>query len=276
MIAIADPAGPKSSAEEHQLRTIAELTQTVSASRLSTWQRCRLQFYFRYVAGIHKAPSPAQHIGGTIHTVLERWNLARWRGIQLSENELKQTFAQAWTIWQEGEQIEWNGEEEKSRSAAWNVLQHYLRNTPITAHEKPEAVEVGVEAELSTHGLPTLVGVIDLVRSGGRIVDFKTSARTPDPKMLAHRSETQTSTYGVLYREATGAKENGIELHHLIKTNKPKLVVNEFGPVSEAQITRLFRVIEAYVNGLQREDFVPSPGLQCGSCEFFQECRAWR
>ena len=276
MIAIADPAGPKTSAEEHQLRTIAELTQTVSASRLSTWQRCRLQFYFRYVAGIHKAPSPAQHIGGTIHTVLERWNLARWRGIQLSENELKQTFAQAWTIWQEGEQIEWNGEEEKSRSAAWNVLQHYLRNTPITAHEKPEAVEVGVEAELSTHGLPILVGVIDLVRSGGRIVDFKTSARTPDPKMLAHRSETQTSTYGVLYREATGAKENGIELHHLIKTNKPKLVVNEFGPVSEAQITRLFRVIEAYVNGLQREDFVPSPGLQCGSCEFFQEFRAWR
>ena len=31
-------------------RTIAELTKTVSASRLSTWQRCRLQFYFRYVA----------------------------------------------------------------------------------------------------------------------------------------------------------------------------------------------------------------------------------
>jgi hypothetical protein len=31
-------------------RTIAELTKTVSASRLATWQRCRLQFYFRYVA----------------------------------------------------------------------------------------------------------------------------------------------------------------------------------------------------------------------------------
>jgi len=120
------------------------------------------------------------------------------------------------------------------------------------------------------------VGVIDLVRSGGRIVDFKTSARTPDAKMLAHTSETQTSTYGVLYREATGGKENGIELHHLIKTKKPKLVVNEFDPVTEAQITRLFHVIEAYVDGLQRDDFVPSPGLQCGSCEFFQECRAWR
>jgi CRISPR/Cas system-associated exonuclease Cas4 (RecB family) len=276
MIAVADPPAPATAAEQNQPRTIAELTQTVSASRLSTWQRCRLQFYFRYVGGIRKAPSPSLHIGTTVHTVLQQWNLARWHKRQLNIEALKGIFSQAWAIWQEGETIEWDGKEEKSRSAAWNVLQHYLRNTPITADEKPEAVEVGVEADLSAHGLPILVGVIDLVRSGGRIVDFKTSARTPDPKMLAHTTETQTSTYGVLYREATGGKENGIELHHLIKTKQPKLVVNEFGPVSEAQITRLFHVIEAYVNGLQRADFVPSPGVQCASCEFFQECRAWR
>ena len=275
MTAVADPPVPTAGVEENQPRTIAELTQTVSASRLSTWQRCRLQFYFRYVAGIQKAPSPSLHIGTTIHTVLQQWNLARWHKRQLNVEALKGIFSQAWATWQEGETIEWDGNEEKSKSAAWNVLQTYFRDTPITADEKPEAVEVGVEADLSAHGLPTLVGVIDLVRSGGRIVDFKTSARTPDAKMLAHTTETQTSTYGVLYREATAAKENGIELHHLIKTKKPKLVVNEFGPVSEAQITRLFHVIEAYVNGLQRTDFVPSPGIQCSSCEFFSECRAW-
>jgi CRISPR/Cas system-associated exonuclease Cas4 (RecB family) len=276
MMAVAEPPAPTADVEENQSRSIAELTQTVSASRLSTWQRCRLQFYFRYVAGIQKAPTPAQHVGSTLHKVLQEWNLARWHKRQLNVEALKGIFSQAWAIWQEGETIEWDGKEEKCKSSAWNVLQHYLRTTPITAEEKPEAVEVGVEADLAAHGLPTLVGVIDLVRSGGRIVDFKTSARTPNAKMLAHTTETQTSTYGVLYREATGGKENGIELHHLIKTKQPKLVVNEFGPVTEAQITRLFHVIEAYVNGLQRDDFVPSPGLQCGSCEFFQECRAWR
>jgi CRISPR/Cas system-associated exonuclease Cas4 (RecB family) len=276
VIAIADPPAPSTGAEENQPRTIAELTQTVSASRLSTWQRCRLQFYFRYVSGIQKAPSPALHIGTTIHTVLQQWNLARWHCERLSTEQLNEIFSRAWTIWQEDQQIVWNGKEQACKSAAWNALQLYLRKTPIPADEKPEAVEVGVEADLSGHGLPVLVGVIDLVRSRARIVDFKTSARTPDPKMLAHTTETQTSTYGVLYREATGEKENGIELHHLIKTKKPKLVVSEFGPVSEAQITRLFHVIEAYVNGLQRDDFVPSPGLQCASCEFFQECRAWR
>jgi CRISPR/Cas system-associated exonuclease Cas4 (RecB family) len=120
------------------------------------------------------------------------------------------------------------------------------------------------------------VGVIDLVRTGGRIVDFKTSARKPDVELLAHTAETQTTSYGLLYREATGGKENGIEIHHLIKTKQPKIVVNELGPVTEAQIARLLRVIEAYLKKVAREDFVPSPGIQCAACEFFNECRAWR
>jgi len=40
-------------------------------------------------------------------------------------------------------------------------------------------VEVSFEADLS--GLPMLVGIIDLVRPGGKIVGFKTSAAKPQP-----------------------------------------------------------------------------------------------
>ena len=162
------------------------------------------------------------------------------------------------------------------KCATWNLIELYLRDTPIAPDEKLEAVEVGLEADLTGHGLPTLVGVIYLVRAGGRIVDFKTSARKPDTELLPHTTETQTTSYGLLYREATGGKEAGIEIHHLIKTKHPKIVVNELGPVTEAQISRLFRIIEAYLKGVAREDFVPSPGIQCAACEFFNECRAWR
>ncbi|HEY6155653.1 MAG TPA: PD-(D/E)XK nuclease family protein [Candidatus Udaeobacter sp.] len=257
-------------------RTIAELTKTISASRLSTWQRCRLQFYFRYVAGIQKSPTPALHIGTTVHTVLQQWNLARWHGRKLEVQELKEIFSRAWIIWQEGEQIDWAGNEETVKAATWDLIQLYLCETPIAPDEKPEGVEVGVEADLSGHGLPLLVGVIDLVRTGGRIVDFKTSARKPDTELLAHTAETQTTSYGLLYREATGGKENGIEIHHLIKTKQPKIMVSDLGPVTDTQVTRLFRVVEAYLKGVAREDFVPSPGVQCAACEFFNECRAWR
>jgi hypothetical protein len=59
------------------------------------------------------------------------------------------------------------GEKEQAvKSATWDLIESYLRETPIAPDEKPEAVEVGVEADLSGHGLPLLVGVIDLLRAG--------------------------------------------------------------------------------------------------------------
>src|SRR5205807_336915 len=137
------------------------------------------------------------------------------------------------------------------------------------ANEMPEAVEVPMETDLSRYGLPTLVGILDLVRSGGRIVDFKTAGKTPKPEDAIHQNETQLSCYSVLYREATGKPEVGRELHHLVKLKKPKLVITSMDPMNETQRVRLFKMMESYVEGLAREDFVPSPGFHCCGCEFF-------
>jgi len=184
-------------------------------------------------------------------------------------------FEAAWTQ-PEGQAVVWEeGEETTSKANALAVIQTYLRETPIPVDEKPEGVEVSVEIDLASHGLPILVGVLDLVRAGGRIVDFKTTARTPDPVMIRHTTEVQTTGYALLYREATGSRESGIELHHLVKLKTPKLVVTEFGSATEQQVTRLFHVIDAYVDDLERRDPVPSPGLQCASCDFLGECRGW-
>lgn len=76
----------------------------------------------------------------------------------------------------------------------------YLRDTPIPAEEKPEAVEVRVEADLARHELPTLVGIIDLVRPGGSIVDFKTSAAPRTPS----RSSTATKPSSPPTASSTG------------------------------------------------------------------------
>ena len=156
------------------------------------------------------------------------------------------------------------------------MLQTYFAGTPIKADEKPEAVEVPVEADLSKHGLPRLIGILDLVRAGGTIVDFKTSGKTPDAAQVQHLHELQLSCYGVLYRDATGKKESGFELHHLVKLKTPKLVVTAIGQMTEGQKSRLFRSMESYMDGLGRKDFVPSPGFHCAACEYFRECRSWK
>ncbi len=276
MIAFADPP-PAAQPVPQPGRSIEELTSTVSASRLSTWLQCRLKFHLRYVAGVSKPPSAALHVGKTVHAVLQQWSLARWRNAPLDDDAITAVFEQAWGMPEGAEPIAWEAEEEAgSKANALALVQTYLRETPIPLDEKPEGVEVSVEMDLTSHGLPTLIGVLDLVRAGGRIVDFKTTGRTPDPKMVRHTTEVQTTGYALLYREATGQRESGIELHHLIKLKTPKLVVTEAGPATEQQVNRLFHLMEAYVDDLERRDPIPSPGLQCASCEFLGECRGWQ
>ena len=254
--------------------TIAHLRKTVSPSRLTLFLQCRLKFWFRYVAGITKPKTAALHVVTAVHSVLKAWNKARWKSQPLTLKQLHDEFSKAWTD-DEGGQVKWDdGEEDEEKMTGWRLVETYIRESKIPDSLKPDAVEVPVEAELHAHGLPKLIGVLDLVQ-GGRIIDYKTLGQTPNPEKAAHTNGVQISSYAVLYREATGKRENGIELHHLVKTKSPKLVITALEPMTDAQQSRLFRLMDAYTEGLGNADFVPSPGLQCASCEFFNECRAW-
>ncbi|MGD0813280.1 MAG: PD-(D/E)XK nuclease family protein, partial [Verrucomicrobiota bacterium] len=142
-------------------RTIETLSATVSASRISCWQQCRLKFYFRYVVSIPKRATAALHIGKVVHAILQAWNMARWKGQAFSSELLQGLFEKDWRDRQARSAIRWDGEEDEQRTNTWTLLQTYFAETPIKANERPEAVEVPVEAQLPA-GLPKLVGIIDL------------------------------------------------------------------------------------------------------------------
>lgn len=248
----------------------------ISASRLKCFQECRLKFYFRYVERIPTITSPALFIGTVTHAVLQQWNLARWRGEPSDTKTMEPVFEKHWTLDQPEGGIDWNGKEDGVYDKTWNMLKYYFSSTPIPVDEKPEAVEVVVESDLLEQGLPPLKGIIDLVREGGRIVDFKTAARTPSSPMVEHHNDVQLGCYALLYRESTGHDESGFELHHLIKTKEPKLVVTAMEPMAPDQIRCLKLQMESYVQGVQMEDYVPSPGQQCMWCDYFVQCQRWK
>lgn len=272
MIAVVDPGTAPAVSPPSEAEILRRLKETVSPSRLTLFLQCRLKFFFRHVARITKPKPAALHVGTSVHAVLKAWNKARWREQPLTLTQLYQEYARAWV--ENEEPVQWDNDEGEQMRIGWRLVETYFRESGIPESVKPDAVEVPVEADLQQHGLPTLIGILDLVQQG-RIIDFKTASTTPNSERVAHTTEVQTSTYAILYREATGQRETGIELHHLVKLKNPKLVITALPAMSDDQQTRLFRLMEAYVDGLERRDFVPSPGLQCVSCEFFNECRAW-
>lgn len=274
-IAAADVPAIPQPAKAIAFNRVAELGKTISASRLNLWLQCRLKFFFRYVIQVPKPPTASMHAGTTAHRVLQEWSLARWRGESLSLPHLKQRFYLNWVGLQKDVPIAWNGEERGQLELAWRVMEHYFRVTPIKADEPPEGVELPLKSDLGHCGLPTLVGIVDLVRSGGRIVDFKVVGRTPDAGQLVQAHEIQLTGYSILYRERTARTESGLELHHLVKTKVPKLIVSSLPSINDRQRARFFRLVESYQAGLARQDFVPSPGFHCAGCDYFEECRHW-
>src|SRR5258708_2332318 len=245
MISLVEPVNSAPASLPAKPNPIETLQKTVSASRLICWSQCRLKFFFRYVQQIPKRPTPALHYGSVVHLVLKAWNMSRWRKLPFKVEQFKQLFGARWA--EQPSRIYWDGGESTQKTGAWGLLEMYFLATPIKANEMPEAVEVPIESDLSKHGLPTLRGILDLVRAGGRIVDFKTAAKKPDPEDAAHQNDIQMSCYSVLYREATGHRESGRELHHLVKTKSPKLVITALGPMTEVLQVRLFRIMDSYV-----------------------------
>lgn len=258
-----------------EAEVLAGLRATISPSRLSLFLQCRLKFWFRYVRRLQKPTTPALHLGKSVHAALKAWSKARWRRQVLEGEQLKAEYLRCWgESTESGEAGTWEGEEEKFRSMGWSLVETYLQETPIPQNSAPDAVEVPVEADLSPHGLPRLIGVLDLVQCGV-IVDFKTAATTPSPDRVAHNNEIQTTAYALLYRATNDVSERGFEIHTLVKLKTPKLIVAVLPPMSNGQQTRFFRLIESYLAGLDRGDWMPSPGLHCAACEYFKECRSW-
>ncbi len=264
---------PKQS-ERSEKDIIAGLQKTVSASRLSLYLQCRLKFYYRYVLRLKKPKTPSLHVGNSVHAVLKSWNKARWLQKPLTLKQAHDAYLEAWDDTSEGK-IYWEPEEEaEERTTGWRLVDTYLRESHVPAETKPDAVEVPVEANLVNYGLPTLIGILDLVQQR-EIIDYKTASTTPNPEKTAHTNEIQTTCYALLYRHNTGHNEKGIQIHHLVKLKNPKIVIVKLPPMTSQQQLRLFRQMEAYLEGIERRDFIPSPGMQCSSCQYITECRQW-
>jgi len=257
-------------------RSEPDLLRYLSASRLKCWQTCRRQFFFRYVERLTVPTAPALFIGRQIHEVLRQWNWAKWKDEPLSPEQLRAVLTESWERDAAKEFIPWKKRRRMKPSPGTKpgpCSRPTSPNRPVVPDERPEGVEVQVECSLGV-GTPA---ALRHHRSGAGHPDGSstTSRRpaVPSEGMAEHQHSTQLSVYALLYRSATGERETGFELHHLIKTKVPKVIISTYGPMSAAMESELFFLIDDYLDGIAREAWVPSPGQHCAWCDHLSSCR---
>ena len=249
----------------------------VSVSRLKGFLSCRLRFHFEKVLAIPKPVSPALHFGRAVHAALQWFNKARWRGGDTSETAVVAAFVESFANPEPGQPVEWSDADEPGelRTKGENLLRAFLAANVHPLGEKPMGVEVAVEAHHPDLALP-LFGVLDLVQSNRRVVDYKTCASTPDPSLEAWNHQIMTTAYSLLVEQATEAPSTGTDLVFLVKTKAPKIIVHPVEPPTQVQRDRFARLVEIYATGVANERVYPSPGQHCAWCSYRRECAAWK
>ena len=66
--------------------------------------------------------------------------------------------------------------------------------------------------------------------------------------------------------------EEGLEIRSLVKTKVPKIEYHRYATRTDAHFRRLFRIVRAYLDDLDRGSFIHRPGFGCTMCDFRSEC----
>ncbi len=246
----------------------------MSASRLKSFLTCRLKFFYEKVLQLPAPTTPNLQIGKAVHAGLEALHKAQWAGEIPTTPDILQAYQEAYSALEEQDAVEYG---QKSREDCLQIgertLRAYLKSDLATDPRPIRGVEAYLRREPDELPIP-LVGVVDLVRDNTSI-DFKTVGSTPDLKEEAWSHELQMTMYFLLLADATGEVPGQAELVYLVKTKTPKVIRYQLPPIDLIQLERFKRLTDVYIEGNQRQEYFPSPGMHCRWCSFRSRCRAW-
>ncbi|MDQ8192621.1 RecB family exonuclease [Roseibacillus persicicus] len=251
------------------------LPEYISPSAAKSYLGCSLRFYFERVAGIKKPTSVALHLGKSIHSALQAFHLARWRGEDDSPEFVAGAFEKAFLQLERDEGPVNFGEpskREKAMTDGLRVVAAYLAS-PEALKEKPRAVEVFLKEEIPGLSVP-LTGAMDLVEQDFTPIDFKSAAAKPNADSAILDHEIQLVSYQLLL-EAIGESPTKLDLIFLVKTKTPQVIRISSPPADEHRKRRVTALLEIAVTGIASERFHPQPGMHCSWCSYRAECAAW-
>lgn len=251
------------------------LPEYISPTAAKSYLSCSLRFYFERVECIRKRTTPALHLGKAVHSALQAFHIARWRGGDDSPESIAGVFDDSFDRLEREEgpvSFKKDEDREKARLDGLRLVAAYL-DSPEVLKEKPRAVEVLLTESIPGLSVP-LTGAMDLVTGDYVPVDFKSASAKPDKASAAFDHEIQLVSYQLML-EAIGEVPPSLDLVFLVKTKVPQVIRISSKPANPRRKSRVMDLLNTAVEGIASGRFHPSPGMQCSWCQYRNECMAW-
>jgi RecB family exonuclease len=246
-----------------------------SHSRISSFENCPRQFYFRYVEKIPvETESIEAFVGKRVHEVLERLNRFVERGQVPSLAKVIERFRALWDEHFDPERVRIvraeNPPESYREMGERCLSNHYRRHYPFDRDENL-GVEHRVVFSLDPEGRYRMQGIIDRIvraRDGAiEIHDYKTGRWVPSQETLDR--DRQLALYQIGVAESYGDAPVRLVWHYLFRdqTRTSTRTPEQLAALRIATAERIDQ-IEAETR------FEPKPSQLCAWCEFRDVCPA--
>ena len=254
----------------------------ISHAQISTYQRCPLQFFFRYVAGLEpEFVSSSLVFGGAIHAAIESHMQSVMEGAEPPPlDELVDVYERAVNNESDAPIRFGKGETVDSlRDLAVRMLTAFRASEVSKLDTRIVAIEETIRGPVIPD-CPDVLGRLDLVTLDGDsllITDFKTSRSSWNAENVRQAAPQQ-----LLYTElvqplaaAFGDRPIRVEWIVLSKTKQPKVERHQLTPDS-AQIKRTKQIVRRVWQAIVAGHFYPSPSaMNCSSCPYRTACDQW-
>lgn len=204
---------------------------TLTQSMIGMFEKCGMQFYFRYIEGIKIPPAAALSVGHSVDTGITT-NLSQkiQTQVDLPEGDVLDATSTAFekvraeTDWQD-----LNPDSQKD-VAIGCVKAHHKEIAPKI---EPIATQITMK-----HELPELVleGTADIIEKDGTIADSKTAKSAYDEDAV--HTSLQAAVYSYLYAQTTRQLPKGFRFDVMVKptVRLPARTMQVTGQVTQGQV----------------------------------------
>jgi len=246
-----------------------------SHSRLSSFENCPRQFYFRYVEKVPvETESVEAFLGKRVHEVIERLNRFVGRGLVPSLPKVLARFRTLWAETFSAERIRIVRSEnppESYRESGERCLSNFYRRHYPFDRDESLGIEQHVTFALDPEGRYRMQGIVDrVVRAADGAVeihDYKTGRWVPNQEKLDQ--DRQLALYQIALAPQHGDAPMRLVWHYLLRDQ------TRVSTRTPAQLDELRAATVERIEQIEAEQrFEPKPSALCGWCEFREICPA--
>ena len=260
-------------------KTSLPVIDHLSYSAVSTYQRCPLKWFFRYVEKLpEEVIGAALAFGSAVHAGLEKhFQTLLETGNAPAFDELLKGYDDCWKSYDADLLKFGRGDDAASLRKLGEKM---FRAFQASEFSSPSGTIVGIEEPLRAEfapGLPEVVARMDLaVQSGDEltVTDFKTSRSRWNSAQVAQQAE-QLLLYSDLAGKVIGGKQVRLQFAVLTKAKTPILELHDVA-FDAARLDRTKAVFSRVWAAIKSGNVYPVPSqMNCYSCGYVSACRAW-